>query len=144
MAVTPADLLAPAGPVEVTLFPGEDVASEVNPGSTKLEDRLQTYIDRAVARTEGIAFPRPDDAVAMYALYLTFMAAYVLAASRPATENAQVEIIGSYGYSKDQRDALKAQANQYLTEYETLYAMVPISTQPATARSRQITNEFEW
>jgi hypothetical protein len=119
--ITPADLLAPKGPVEVTLFPGESVGS----APTVLDTRLQEYIDQADTKTIGIAFPQPDDAIRAWALYLTFDAAYVLAISRASMENTMVPVLGSESFSKDQRDGLKAKASSYLTTYQELFAAVP-------------------
>jgi hypothetical protein len=139
VAVIPADLLAPTGPVEVTLFRGEGDGS---PGTT-LHDRLETYIGRATDEVEGIAFPRPEAAIRLYSLYLTFESAYLLACSRPTSENLQVEVLGSYGYTKDQRDALRARADEYLGLYEQMKNTIPGGV-PYGVQTRQVTNVFRW
>jgi hypothetical protein len=142
--ITPADLLAPIGPVEVTLFPGEYSESS-GATATKLESRLQTYIDQAYAKIDGIAFPLPDTAARAWALHLTFAAAYVLACSRPANENMMVAVLGSKGFAKDQRDALLVLSEQYAGEFAVLEAEIPVSVPiMGSAQSRQITNIFEW
>lgn len=144
MAVTTADLLSPAGPVEVTLFPGEDTEDVDNPGSTLLETRLAAYISRAEVKTAGIAFTDPDPAVEAWALHLTFSAAYTLAVSRPSSEDTKVKILGSQGFSKDQRDALQRKADSYLREYDALVAAVPTTANPSGIPTRSTGNVFEW
>lgn len=140
MAVTPADLMAPAGPVEGTLFPGEGDGT----AGTDLHTRLTEYISRAESKVAGIEFPDPDLAAEKWALHLTFDAAYMLAVSRPATENTMVQVLGSHGYAKDQRDALRELAQHYLYEYQAEEAAAPTTQNPKGIPTRQTTNEFEW
>lgn len=140
MAVTPADLLAPAGPVEETLFPGEGDGDAATP----LYTRLAAYIGQAEAKIVGVAFPDPDPATKAWALHLTFEAAYRVAVSRPATENSMVAVIGSHGYAKDQRDALKAEARKWKEEFFNLYASVPTTPVPLGPGSRQTRIIYEW
>lgn len=140
MAVVPADLLSPAGPVEEALFPSEGDGA---PG-TDLYERLQRYIARAGVIASGIAFPDPDPAVTAYALYLTFQAAYMGAISRPAMENAQVPILGSTQFDKDQRDALKELYLEYQAEYNTLVSAVPTVQIQRGVPTRSTPNVFEW
>lgn len=147
MAIGIADLLAPVGPVEVTIFPGESTRS--GDTATALEVRLQTYIDKAKAKVAELTFPQPDPAledklVRAWALYLTFMAAYRIANSRPATENAQVAVLGSTTYTKDQRDALLAEANEYKLEYESTVVDIPTDVVPRTPQTRSTTLTFEY
>ena len=141
--ITPADLLAPKGPVEVTLFPGENSEASGS-ASTKLEIRLQEYIDRAEAKVSGVTLPDPDSATYAWALHLTFSAAYILACSRPTNENTMVAVLGSQGFSPDQRAALRSLADYYLGEYESVLAAVPVDVPLLNAQSRQVTNRFEW
>ncbi len=122
--ITPADLLAPKGPVEVGLFPGESNGTSPTP----LETRLQEYIDQAEAKITGIDFPLPDEAARTWALYLSFNAAYIGAISRAATDNMQTPVLGSEMFAKDQRDGLKATADYYSNMYSALLLTVPSST----------------
>jgi hypothetical protein len=119
--ITPADLLAPAGPIEAALFPGEGDGID----GTDLYERLDAYITRAQTVTSGIAFPDPDPAVKAYSLYLAFDAAYMVSVARPSADNSLVPVLGSESYSKDQRDALKAKADLYFAEYRDLLVLVP-------------------
>ena len=139
MAVEVDDLLAPQGPVEVTLFPGEGAPS------TALNDRLQTYIDRAVAKVGETGVSDPDPAVLAWSLHLTFTAAYIIASARPANENSMVAVLGSQGFAKDQRDTLKDLASEYAHKYEEAVsaALLP-QPQPRGFQSREISNSFEW
>lgn len=140
MAVTPPDLLAPAGPVEEQLFPGEGDGT----AGTDLNARLTEYISQAEAKAAGIAFPEPDLAVESWALHLTFKAAYMVAVSRPANENTMVEVLGSKGFAKDQRDALLEKAKEYKQDYQNLAAAVPSTAQPVGLRTRTTKNEYEY
>jgi hypothetical protein len=143
MAITADDLIAPNGPIEVTLFPGEDVEGEIG-GSTILKDRLNIYIAQASAKNAGISFPDEDAADTAWALHLAFEAAYMVAVARPSTDNAQVAVLGSETYSKDQRDALLIKANEYLDEYLALLAEVPTTSAQKGVPTRSTTNEFAW
>jgi len=143
MAITADDLLAPYGPVEVTLFPGEDTEGSV-PGSTILKDRLEVYIAQASAKNAGISFPDADAADTAWALHLTFKAAHMVAVARPSMENAQVPVLGSETYSKDQRDALLLKAEEYLDVYNMLLAEVPTDQSPRGVPSHETTTEFDW
>lgn len=135
--ITPADLLAPQGPVEEGFFPNDDAAA--------ITVRLQTYIDRAVAKTSARPFLDPDAATLAWALHLTFEAAYLVACTRPANENSMVPVLGSEGYAKDQRDALKEQSLHYRDEYLMLENRVPMSdTLPSTPQSREVPTRYEW
>ena len=140
MAITPADLLAPTGPVETLLFPGEVVGDDM----TTLEDRLQSYITQAETKNAAIGFADPDAADKAWALYLTFQAAYLIACARPSTENAQVEILGSQSYSKDQRDALLSRAQEYRDEYTDLLNAVPSTSTPVGIPSRSTPIVYDW
>ena len=106
----PDDLLAPNGPVEPELFPGEGDGT----AATTLFTRLARYIERAAAKTEVAAAQRA------YALYLTFHAAYIGAIARPSDIDLQVDILGREGFDEDQREGLLDLANGYLAEYESL------------------------
>lgn len=143
MAITADDLLAPNGPVEPTLFQGEDIEGDV-PGSTILKDRLEVYIAQASAKNAPIAFTDPDEADKLYALYLTFHAAWIVSIARPSMENAQVPVLGSESYAKDQRDALHEKALYYLDEYRGVLAEVPTTTSQIGPPSRSTALNFEW
>ena len=141
MAITPADLLAPAGPVEDELFPGEGDGAD----PSALYTRLLSYVTQAVAKTSGIAFPDEDAAVEAWALHLTFKAAYMVAVARPATENSMVPVLGSETYTKDQRDALRAKADEYESVYAGLLAAIPAEgEQPVGVPTRTVSLEFDY
>lgn len=143
MAITADDLLSPNGPVEPGLFPGEDIEGDV-PGSTILKDRLGVYIAQASAKNSGISFPDADAADTAWALHLTFHAAWILSIARPSTENAQVPVLGSETYAKDQRDALYEQAEYYLGEYNELLAQVPTTEAQKGLASHTTAVEYDW
>jgi len=143
MAITPADLLSPVGPIEPELFEGEDVEGD-NPPNTILEDRLQEYIDQAEAKNTPIGFSDQDAADKAWALHLAFSAAYMVAVARPSIDNAQVAVIGSQSYSKDQRDALLDKANEYFDEYRALLAAVPTTAAPVGIPSRTTSLDFDY
>jgi len=143
MAITNADMLAPTGPVEVTLFPGEDISGAAPP-ATILEERLDVYIAQAVAKNAAIAFDDMDAANLAWALHLAFQAAYIVAVARPASENSQIPVLGSEGYAKDQRDALLAKANEYFDDYNMLLMTVPTTSAPSGVPTRSTPLEYEW
>jgi hypothetical protein len=136
MFIIPADLLAPAGPVEETLFRDETLSD--------IEKRLQAYIDQAYEKINGIAFPRPDEAARLWALYLTFDAAYILACAKPGNENTMVQILGSEGYHKDQRDGIRDKRNEYRAAFIDMENALPAVTSQLGPQSRQVVNRFVW
>ena len=143
MPITADDLIAPNGPVEVTLFPGENTEGD-SPPATILEDRLTIYITQASVKNVSIAFEDGDAADTLWALHLTFKAAHMVAVARPSMENAQVPILGSESYAKDQRDALLTKADEYEAEYNTLLAAVPTTEVQKGVPTRSTSNEFDW
>lgn len=146
MAVTRAALYAPAGPVEVVFFPGEDAASVQSPSLTKLDVRLDTYIAQAVVKV-SVDYPsasgsQADRAVRAYALYLTFQAAYLIKANAPGTDNSMIDGIGSQSWARDQRDAFLAKSKEYLTEYSN--ALYSASAVPSSPTSRAVHTVYDW
>jgi hypothetical protein len=134
--VTPESLLEPEGVVNPALFPDDDSAA--------LMLRLQTYIDKANTTASDYAFMDTDVAVRALVLHRTFDAAYIIACSRPASEDSKVPILGSTGYAKDQRDALRDRSLAYLAEYEKLLVQVTTVVQPKGYQSREVTNYFDY
>lgn len=106
MAVTPADLLAPNGMLESSLFPGEDPAS--------LETRLNTYIVEAAARTDN------DAAVKAWAYHRAFLAVYIRLTSKPAS--VEFEDQGSHSYLITQIENVYRLSQEYRDEYDRLVA----------------------
>ena len=120
MAVLPEDLLAPEGPVEPSLFPGEH-----EEGAAALEQRLTAYINKAEAKVASYTFANQadeDEAVAAWSLYLTFRAAYTLALSRPAEDDSRMEVVGRTLFEADQRQGLRDMYEMYLSEYQLAVA----------------------
>jgi hypothetical protein len=134
--IAPVDLLAPAGPVEATLFRDESM--------TVVITRLQTYINRAYAKIEGKAFPLPDEAATLWALYLAFDAAYILSCALPGNENSMVQILGSEGFHKDQRDGLKNKRDEYQMAYEVLEHSLPQIGTISAPQTRQTSLRYEF
>ena len=144
MAITPSNLLAPTGPVEPELFPGE---SE-DEGSSALLNRLTSYVAQGVAKVSGITFEtatKQDIAVEAWALYLAFRAAYTLTLARPAREDFKVEVMGETEYQSDQRDALKILADDYFGDYQNAIADTGADLAISSGiPSYQSTNQFDW
>jgi hypothetical protein len=140
--IIPADLLAPEGPVEVTMFPDEGTGLD----GGKLNIRLDSYIDQGQAKVMDIALAEPELGVRAWALFLAFDAAYILACSRPNMENTMVEILGSKSYAKDQRDGLKALRDRYLEDYNVVLNTVVdvVNAIPRGYMTRAITNVYEY
>lgn len=143
MAVIPDDLLSPLGPVEEELFPGEEVDGDT-PGTTLLEERLTSYIAQAVAKIAGIAFPDADEATKAWALHLTFNAAHILLVARPSVDNAQVPVLGSEAFAKDQRERLLELANEYLDDYTALLVTVPTTNAPTGIPTRSTSIVYDY
>lgn len=132
--LTPSDLLSPSGPVELPLFPGEGDGTD----GTALHTRLSSYITQAEAKSDSRVAQRA------WALHLTFKAAYILAIARPADENTQVEILGSEGRDKDQRDGLLKQAEAYKKEFEDIVANTDGRSTPSHPISREVKTKYDY
>jgi hypothetical protein len=118
MAVQPDALIAPNGPVELSLFPGEA------PDGALLE-RMAVYVGKAEDKTSAYTFATPEReeaAVAAWALYLAFNAAYTLSLARPAEQDAGFEVLGRVLYEDDQRQGLKDLADKYFEEWLAVIA----------------------
>lgn len=144
MAVTPSNLLAPEGPVEPELFPGE---SEHD--NTALITRLSGYIAQGVTKVAGYTDiteeAEVDEAVRVWALYLAFRAAHTLSLTRPAEDHTEVAVLGRTVYDEDQRKGLKDLANEYLAEFQIL--VVSATSRSAASPgipSHQTSNEYDW
>ena len=144
MAVTPSNLLAPTGPVEPELFPGESEGE----GSSALLNRLTSYVAQGVAKVSSLTFEttaKEDIAVEAWALYLAFRAAYTLTLARPAREDFKVEVMGATEYQADQRDALKILADDYFGDYQNAIADTGADLAISSGiPSYQSTNLFDW
>ena len=142
--ITTADLLAPYGPVEYVFFPGESSLVAEDPlNRTKLEVRLQVYLDQAYTEKVG-GWEDPDAGARPWALYRTFDAALLLMSSRPASENMQVEVLGSQAFVKDQRDDFRQRRQQYLTEYENAASREVAVTQQREPQTRTVQINYEY
>jgi len=144
MAVLPSSLIAPNGPVEPNMFPGE-----VTDGNTaELEARLQSYISKGIlkATSDGLVEGNRDEAVENWALYLAFQAAHTLFAIRPAVEDAQMALLGRTEYDEDQRDILEKRAEQYKTAYFDYLDTVVTGGGPMSkgVSTRQTRTEYDW
>lgn len=143
MAISAEDLLAPAGPVEPALFPGEGQKD-----NKVLLARLTSYVNQAYDQISGFTFDpttKEDDAARAYALYLAFEGAHTLALARPAEEDFQVELMGKVLFSKDQRQGLKELADKFLGDYFSFVEDTGGTTAAATGvPSHQVTNVFVW
>lgn len=136
MAITYADLVSPTGPVEYELFALESEA--------QVQTRLNDYCTQAIAKNASIDFANANDANIAWALHLTFRAAHIVAVARPSTDNAQVAVLGSQAYDKDQRDILLELAEDYLSEYNVMLSAVPTEESPKGVPTRSTTNVFDY
>ena len=143
MAITNTDVLAPVGPVEKSMFPGEDVEG-TNPPATVLEDRIDEYITQAGAKNGSLGFADQDAADLAWTLHLTFMAAWRLAVARPSTDDSKVQVLGSESFQKDQRQSLRDMADDYLEEYNVLLNAIPSTAAPVGVPSHSTTNTFDY
>jgi hypothetical protein len=105
----PADMLAPAGLLTLSLFPGE--------GAEAVNTRLTSYINDGVTRAGG--GPEADyDSVLAWAYHRAFMAVYVRLTTSPA--QGEVDDAGKYQYLITQINNVKTLADEWLTRFEEL------------------------
>jgi hypothetical protein len=118
MAVTPDSLMAPAGPVSPTLFPGV--------GDNELRESLSVYISTAQAHPAVVAAPgdRVDGMTRNYALYLAFQDVYIRMNTQPLT--LTVADKGAHGYGIEQIRNIRDLMNKYLADFEAL--IIPVGT----------------
>lgn len=140
MAVTPASLLQPEGPLDPSLFP--DDAAPPATGAGSVLGRLTTYINRAVTKLAPYSLANPDPATEKWALYLAFSDAHTLAVARPASETDPAGL-GGRAYNADQLKALARKAEEYRGDFNEIVGAVPGSI-PTHRVSRVTTNNFEW
>jgi len=141
MSVAASDLLAPTGPVESALFPGESVDT--------IEQRLNSYISQSVAKAAGYSWgsvAEEDAGVTAWALYLTFRQAHTLSLMRPAENNFEIEVLGRTIFEEDQRTALKEISDMYLSEWGILSdaAGTGAGTISTGIPSHQSRNVYDW
>lgn len=142
MAITPEELIAPEGPVEPDLFPGEHTEQD-----SKLIVRLSGYITQAEVRIATYPFTpeQEDPAARVYALYLAFRAAYTLSLARPAEDDMQTSVLGRTLFTEDQRKGLKEEADRYLGEFDSLAAVAGATSAASSGLpSFQSQNVFDW
>lgn len=139
MAVVPAQLLAPSGPITPLLFPGED--------TNALTSRLQAYIDNAGLRSEVIAaagdVPRADNMIIAFALWTAFTDVYIRMSAQPLTINVTEK--GGHGYNTEQLRNMKALAQKYWDDFVNLQIVpVPATTPGATPGTQSVSTDVRW
>jgi glutathione S-transferase len=135
MPLTVLDVLAPVGRIEPDLFPAEQ--EEDGTPKDALLDRLNAYLDEAVARTADL--DDPDEAAKHWVYYRAFTAAAVRLAALPS--NVSQNDTGGHAYSSDQRKMLERWASEALAAFRTLSTTVHIA---GSAETRSVTNNFDW
>jgi hypothetical protein len=121
----PTDLIAPAGYVERSLFPGES-----------LEARMQAYI--AEAEERGI---EDRDTIAAWAYHRAFRAAFLLMTSQPATRSFDDQ--GSSNYLITQIQNLRDESDRWLEIFNTLSEPSPSVTE-AQSRTTSMRHDSTW
>jgi hypothetical protein len=147
--ITTRDLLAPVGPLEYAFFPEEeadpvDEQPPRDPPRTKLEVRLQVYIDQGYEKINGVVLADPDKAVVAWSLHRAFEAALLLMSARPNSEDDQVEVLGSRSFAKDQRDDFRERSRTYLAEFEDMQMKTARRLQPTTPQSRSVHTVYDF
>lgn len=136
MAVLPANLLDPEGPLQPHMFPA-DVAA----GGTTLTDRLQGYINKGVALTGGtLTGAEQDRAVYWYSLYRSWDAVYSMMITRPA--RITQDGAETTEYIKDQIAAVLAARDEALRNYEGIVATVTSAVREAFPATQSVVNQF--
>ena len=136
MAVVPADLLDPVGPVQPGLFP-----DDVEAGGSVLTDRIQGYIDKGVALTTGIVSGTDQDrAVYWYAIYRVWDAVYSMMIARPALiRQDQAE---TTEYSKEQLLAAKQARDEAYGQYTGIVDVVTSARKEIIPASTSVPTQF--
>jgi hypothetical protein len=137
MAILPAQLLAPEGPITPLLFPGE--------GVNELSARLQAYLDNAALRAEVVAAPAPaqDGLINAYALYTAFTDVYIRMSAQPLTITVTEK--GGHGYSAEQIRNMKALATKYWDDFVSLQEVtVPLTSPGISPGTRSVATDVRW
>jgi hypothetical protein len=122
VAVTPADLLQPYGPVSASFYP--DDAPPPATGPDTVLGRLAAYIARATDEVAALGVrvreaDRPA-AVKAWALYLAHDDAYTIKLAKPATKNAGDLGLGGTGFITEQFKGLKEKRDGFLVDFRAL------------------------
>ena len=102
--VTPADLVAPKGELEASLFPKEDIAASGG--------RLEQYLSEVNGS---------DEAKKAYAYYRAYRAVYVRMSSTPI--RASLDDQGSREFDKGQADRFLALSEEWRAVYDVAIAV---------------------
>lgn len=125
MAVTPAQLLAPQGDLEASLFPGE--------ATDALNMRLQGYISEGEARTSD------DAAVRAWAYHRAFHAVYIRLTTTP--HQVSFEDQGGHSYLMSQIENVYNLSRRYLEEFN---ALVGTDAPGVVSRTESRRADFTW
>jgi len=109
-ALSPAQLIQPAGPLTTTLFPGRDVNG--------LESLVDGWLAVAYAHEDvvGVTDAAKQNKMARaYALYLAYMDVWQRMLAEPNA--ADVDDKGKTAYTDKQREGIKQLADMYLAQF---------------------------
>lgn len=137
MAKTAVDLIAPAGEIEVAVFPEAGKGTEPT-----LADRLQAYLDEGYANPVVMALPdesTKDSAAVAWSYHRAFRAAYIRLTSEPV--QATLLDQGSRLFTNDQAKRMLALSERYLSDFNIIIETVPETVQ-ITSRTAAIPNRF--
>src|SRR5574337_832347 len=130
MAVTAADLLAPAGRLDpAVLWPTESLAD--------VQSRIAAYLTDAVLRTASFAAADIDAAVTAWVYYRAYDAVYQRIISTPASATLAEQ--GSYAILPGQLAAIATERDSWRATFDALApssAVVRIGPQSAAAITR--------
>jgi transglutaminase/protease-like cytokinesis protein 3 len=149
MPVIHTDLLAPNGPVELEFFEDENIVHPTEDPKTILQVRLETYIAEGYleATAKGVPVGIEQDIPAKnWALYRSYLGAYNIKISRPATDNQMALSLPSSTFIKAQIDAFAAEAEKYLDAFNDsiAQALTDESTIPVGYSGQQTVLEFDY
>ena len=141
MAVTPASLIQPLGPIAASFFPDDSPPPAAGEGS--LLGRLQAYIDRALEKVSTLVLTNSDPAVRAWALHLAFDDAHTGMAARYASEQL-LGGLGGYTFNAEQLKVFEKKAKEYAAVYDAEVLNAGSLTQPHTPQSRETPVLFDW
>lgn len=137
MPYTAADLLSPIGPLDSSLFPGEQ--------SNVLTGRLNQYLangygDARVAAQTDVQ--RKDSLARAWALHQAFQDVYIRMSGAPLSVTVTEK--GGHAYGAEQIKNMKALSDKYLGDFNGLLLVSPDAAPSQLPGTVSVRNIVEW
>jgi len=136
MAISSADLIAPVGLVEASLFPGE--------ASNVMAERLDGYLDEGYTRATAAEADEAnhDEAAKQWAYHRAFLQVYLRLSANPS--QVDVDGKGSHQYLISQINNFKNLSDDALRAHQGLLVPVTVKRTTQTRPSHTVRNSFSW